>query len=152
MVVDNRGLFKLIYLNGARSVESNHRFSSSGLNERMTEKKTKESGSEVLVMDAKAFSEKFPTSHRTGGRGRSERIQLAIEAVGKMLEEKKKGYIVINGDPFFASGTSAAIRKQYPKADNITLHWFDLNKPEVKEEVSKVTKQTSRYLVQIELI
>ena len=152
MVVDNRGLFKLIYLNGARSVESNHRFSSSGLNERMTEKKTKESGSEVLVMDAKAFSEKFPTSHRTGGRGRSERIQLAIEAVGKMIEQKKKGYVIVGDDPFYGSGVAAALKKQYPKADNITLHWFDTQKPCVKDEAQKYTKENSRYLVEIEIV
>ncbi len=117
----------------------------------MVEKK-KEGGSEVSVLDAETFSKKFPTSKRTGGRGRSERIQLALEAVGKMLSEKKKGYILVENDPFFGSGISAALRKQYPKAENITLHWFDTNDADTKAELSKVTKQTGRYLVQIEVL
>ena len=131
--------------------ESNHRFNSSGLNERMAEKKTKESGSEVSVLDAEAFSKRFPTS-RGNGRGRSERIQLAIEAVGKMIEEKKKGYVIVGNDPFYGSGVAAALKKQYPKADNITLHWFDTQKPGVKDEVQKYTKENSRYLVEIEIV
>ena len=117
----------------------------------MVEKK-KESGSEVSVIDAETFSKRFPTSKRTGGRGRSERIQLALEAVGKMLAEKKKGYILVENDPFFGSGISAALRKRYPKAENITLHWFDTNDTDTMAELSKVTKQTGRYLVHIEVL
>ena len=117
----------------------------------MSEKKTKESGPEVSVLDAEAFSKRFPTS-KGNGRGRSARIQLAIEAVGKMLEEKKKGYVIVGNDPFYGSGVAAALKKQYPKADNITLHWFDTQKPGIKDEIEKFTKEKSRFLVQVEIV
>ena len=117
----------------------------------MSEKKTKESGSEISVLDAEAFSKKFPTS-KGNRRGRSERIQLAIDTVGKMIEEKDSGYVLVGGDPFFGSGVAAAIKKQYPKAENITLHWFDTQKPGVKDEIEKFTKEKSRFLVQIEIV
>ncbi len=107
---------------------------------------------EAQSISSEEFAKRFPTSHRTGGRGRSQRIQLATDTVAKMLSEKKKGYVVIQDDPFFGSGIASSLRKQFPKAENIVLHWFDMNDAETKATVSNVTKQTSRYLVQIEIL
>ncbi len=120
----------------------------------MPEKKQQEKQTvpETQTISAEDFAKRFPTSHRTGGRGRSQRIQLAVETVSKMLQAKQKGYVVIENDPFFGSGIASSLRKQFPKAENIVLHWFDMKDAETKAEVSKHTKQTSRYLVQIEIL
>ncbi len=113
---------------------------------------TKESVPEVLTMSREDFAKKLPTNTRTGARRKSERIQLALDQITAMLSAKKTGYILVSNDTFFGSGISAALRKQYPKAENITLHWFDTNDADTKAELSKVTKQTGRYLVQIEVL
>ena len=121
----------------------------------MPEKKQQEKDTVPQVaqtISAEEFAKKFPTSHRTGGRSRSQRIQLAVETVSRMLQDKQKGYVVIENDPFFGSGIASSLRKQLPKAENIIMHWFDMNDADTKAEVSKHPKQESRYLVQIELV
>ncbi len=116
------------------------------------DKKQEKTVPEAQTVSAEEFAKKFPTSHRTGGRGRSQRIQLAVETVSRMLQEKKKEYVVIENDSFFGSGIASSLRKQFPKAENIVQHWFDMNDSDTKAEVSKHTEQESRYLVQIELV
>ncbi|MCL5677686.1 MAG: hypothetical protein M1442_00250 [Candidatus Thermoplasmatota archaeon] len=116
----------------------------------MTEKKTE--SEPALLMSAEEFARKYPVSHRAGGRAHNQRNQKAIELVQKYLTEKKTGYIVIDNDPFFGSGIAMALRKNIKDFDHIVLHWFDTSRPEVKTEVSKYTKQQSRYLVQVEIV
>ena len=146
----NRYSFKLIFLGGCDECRIESSIHILRKNERMT---TKEKVSEpTVLMTVEEFARKYPVSKRTGGRGRSDRIQKAIDSIAKNLSEKKTGYIVIDNDPFFGSGISAAIKKQFKETNHIVLHWFNTGDPETKAEVSKVTKQTSRYLVQVELI
>ncbi len=116
----------------------------------MPEKKT---GSEpALLMSAEEFMKKYPVSNRAGGRARNQRNQQAIELVQKYLNEKKTGYIIINSDPFFSSGLVMVLRKEIKDTSRVVAHWFDTKDKSVKDEVSKFTKQTSRYLVQIEIV
>ena len=68
-----------------------------------------------------------------------------------MLSAKKTGFILVNHDPFFGNGITAAVRKQFPKNDKIVFRWFDCRDSAVKSEVQKYTKQTGRYLVQVEV-
>ena len=117
----------------------------------MAEKKT-ESVPAVTLMTVDEFARKFPVSRRTGGRTKNQRKVKAIELVAKYLSEKKTGYVVIDNDPFFGSGIVMALRKQIKDTSRVVTHWFDTSRPEVKAEVSKFTKQTSRYLVQLEIV
>lgn len=116
----------------------------------MAERKTE--SEPVLIMSAEEFMRKYPVSHRAGGRTRNQRNQKAVELVQQYINEKKTGYIVIDNDPFFGSGIAMALRKQTKDSNHIVLHWFDTSRPEVKAEVSKYTRQTSRYLVQVEIV
>ncbi len=116
----------------------------------MAEKKTE--SEPALLMSAEEFEQRFPTAKRAGGRTKNQRNQKAIELVEKYLTEKKTGYIVINGDPFFSSGIVMALRKQIKDTSRVVTHWFDTSKPEVKAEVSKFSRQQARYLVQIEIV
>lgn len=117
----------------------------------MAEKKT-ESEPAVTLMTADEFAREYPVSKRAGGRNRNQRNQKAIELVEKYLSEKKTGYVIVDNDPFFGSGIVMALRKQVKDTSRVVTHWFDTSKPEVKAEVSKFTRQTSRYLVELEIV
>ncbi|MCL5678533.1 MAG: hypothetical protein M1442_04605 [Candidatus Thermoplasmatota archaeon] len=117
----------------------------------MAEKKT-ESEPAVTLMTADEFARKYPVSKRAGGRKKNERNEQCIELVQRYLTEKKTGYIVISGDPFFGSGVVMSLRKQIKDTSRVVTHWFDTKDKSVKDEVSKFTKQQARYLVQIEIV
>ena len=116
----------------------------------MSEKKIE--SEPALLMSVEEFIKRFPVSKRAGGRKKNQRNEQCIELVQKYLTEKKTGYIVIDNDPFFSSGIVLSLRKQIKDTSRVVTHWFDTSKPEVKAEVSRFSRQTSRYLVELEII
>ena len=116
----------------------------------MTEKKTE--SEPALLMSAEEFSRKFPVSSKRAGRTKNQRNQKAVELVQQYITEGRTGYVVIDNDPFFGSGIVMALRKNIKDSNRVVTHWFDTSKPEIKAEVSRFTKQTSRYLVQVEIV